>query len=143
VFHRIDHSFTMQLPPEQAQEVFNEDVASELAKQDEIEIVREEPGLIVLNDDDWHTTAWEQASEAERGDRPREAESGFGLRVESTYEREPVVPVHPGKGLRIEFHGEGAATSVRIHGHAEKSVREALEVLGTPGHWPEGRPVSR
>jgi hypothetical protein len=142
MFHHIDHRFTMALPPDRAQELFNEDVASELARQDEVEIVREEPGLIVLNDDDWNPAGWEDESEREEGDRPREAETGLGLRVESVYEREPLLPVHPGKGLRVEFSAENGATAVRIRGHAEKSVREALALLGTPGHWPEGRIAS-
>jgi hypothetical protein len=139
MFHRVDHSFTMALPPAQAQELFNEDVASELARQDEIEIVREEPGLIVLNDDDWHPASWrsEYHEEQERPEGPLSANEV--LRAESVSEREPVLPIHPGKGLRIEFHAEGDGTDVRIRGHAEKSVREALERLGTPGHWPEGR----
>jgi hypothetical protein len=70
VFHHIDHSFTIALPPDRAQELFNEDVASELARQDELEIVREEPGLIVLNDDDWNPAGWEGQSEREEGFRP-------------------------------------------------------------------------
>ncbi len=133
----------MALPPDRAQELFNEDVASELAKQDEFEIVREEPGLIVLNDDEWHPAAWWKENAEEHAHPVQEQQSSFGLMVASVAEREPLLPVNAGKGLRVEFRAEGGATAVRVHGHAEKSVREALELLGTPGHWPEGRISTR
>ena len=121
MFHRIDHRFTMALPPDRAQDVFNEDVASELARQDELKIVREEPGLIVFNSDVWTPEQWEFAeAPPARWDAPAPGGS-------------------EGRGLRVEFRAEDGATAVRIRGHAEKSVREALVLLGTPGHWPEGR----
>jgi hypothetical protein len=38
--------------------------------------------------------------------------------------------------IKVELTPEGAGTLVRIHGHAEGRLRTAIELLGTPGHWP-------
>jgi len=121
MLHHIDHRFTLPLPPDEAQAVFNEQVASELASQDEFKIVREEPGLIVLNDDTWRPEDWEFRK------------GGGAISIG------PVSDISAGQGLHVDFQAAGDGTAVHVHGHADKSVREALEALGTPGHWPEGR----
>jgi hypothetical protein len=41
--------------------------------------------------------------------------------------------------IKVELTPDGDGTQVRIHGHAEGRLRAAIELLGTPGHWPELR----
>src|SRR5262249_2499561 len=48
--------------------------------------------------------------------------------------------------IKVDLTPEGSGTLVRIHGHAGGRLRETIERLGTPGHWPgvrmtEGAPT--
>ena len=41
--------------------------------------------------------------------------------------------------IKFELSPDGVGKLVRIHGEAERRLREAIERLGTPGHWPAVR----
>jgi hypothetical protein len=110
---KIDHRFTMPMDLAQAQSVFVEQVASELARQYELKIWREEPGLLVLNDDIWHPEGWQFTGGSGRGAGRTQ-------------------PKRSGKTLRIEFTADDHGTAVRIQGRCERAVREQLETLGRP-----------
>lgn len=39
--------------------------------------------------------------------------------------------------ITVGFGAELTGTRVSITGHAEREIRDAIDELGTPGHWPE------
>ncbi len=153
---RIDHSFSMEKPPEVAQSMFVRDIAPELAKDRDFEIRRESPGELIFSDGaapgrDVDPDFEESSQEREdRGssDFPLGRDvadegsasppSGFELRgpnLDASLVSEGLDGVYA-RHICIEFKAEGASTVVRIHGHLERDLQHALERLGTPDHWP-------
>jgi hypothetical protein len=141
---RIDHSFTIEEPAELAQAMFVRDIAPELAKDRDFQIAHERPGQLVFSDG--IATAGDEES----------------VLAEDTHDEEPWAPIPSlvsrwpgrfvlgvgrggGEGLaavlsrhiKVDFTPDGAGTRVHVHGHVEHDVCHALELLGTPQHWPE------
>jgi len=104
----------MQVPPEKAEEMFVRDLAPELAKDRGFHITREDPGHLVFSDVPLETP-------------------GLDLRRGAAVEEIDLIARH----IRVEFTPEGSGTLVKLHGHAEKDIRDAIDKLGTPNHWPE------
>jgi hypothetical protein len=112
---RVEKTFVMQVPPEKAEDMFVRDLAPELAKDRGFHITREQPGRLVFSD------------------VPIESTQSLDLRYGASLEELDLLARH----IRVEFTPEGAGTQVRLHGHAEKDIRDAIDKLGTPNHWPE------
>jgi hypothetical protein len=141
---RIDHSFTIDKPAEQAQAMFVRDIAPELAKDRDFQIAHERPGQLVFSDG--IATAGDEQSVLEEGtheDEPWARIPALGSRWPGRF----VLSVDRGAGenlaavlprhIRVDFTPEGVGTRVHVHGHVEHDIRHALELLGTPRHWPE------
>lgn len=105
----------MQVPPDKAEEMFVGDLAPELAKDRGFHITHERPGQLVFSD------------------VPIESPGGFDARHGASVEEIDLLARH----IRVEFTPEGTGTLVKLHGHAEKDIRDAIDKLGTPDHWPE------
>ena len=134
----VDRSFHMEEPPAEAQRRFEEEVGWELHRDEGYALVREEPGRLRYSDGIVDDLSDEEA---------------FELRDPSafdTYERE-VTPRSGTEGayaglrdllarhIKVELTAEGTGTHVHIHGRAEGRLRDAIELLGEPGHWPQIR----
>ena len=108
----------MQLPPEQAQAMFVDEIAHELNAKAELAMCSDEPGRVSFNDGVVDIDTLPIA-------RSDDTELYTGLR-ELT-----------GHHLHVDFSADGAGTKVRMHGHVEHDVCGALERFGQPGEWPE------
>jgi hypothetical protein len=135
---RLDHTFSIDKPPEVAQAMFVRDIAPELAKDRGFQIAREDPGRLVFSDGTVPSAALDTLLEgaAQGHDEPWNEPSRSEARAGDNLAE--VLPRH----IRVDFTPEGSGTSVHVHGHVEHDVRHGLELLGTPQHWPEiaGRP---
>jgi hypothetical protein len=121
----IDHSFHMQEPPPQAQQRFEEEIGWELHRDEGFVAVKEAPGEI-----DYSDGRVDEVSDEHELPSPRRApspEAYAGLRELLA------------RRIKVELAPEGTGTLVRIHGHAEGRLRDAIVLLGAPGHWPEVR----
>jgi uncharacterized protein YndB with AHSA1/START domain len=105
----------MQVPPDKAEEMFVRDLAPELAKDRGFHITHEQPGHLVFSD------------------VPVESPGGLDTPRGASVEEIDLFARH----IRVEFTPEGTGTFVKLHGHAEKDIRDAIDKLGTPDHWPE------
>jgi hypothetical protein len=151
----IDYTFQMDGEPAATQEQFLSDLLPELAKHGEFHLLHERPGEIVLDDALDADTGLEGEAAAMRSERaigdeedlrddkpPGFARSigapgGSGTYWGSIRPAEPALDTLVSRHLHVEFAAADDGTKVRIHGHARKALRDALERLGTPGHWPE------
>jgi hypothetical protein len=144
----IDYSFEMSGNPDAAQALFMRDITPELARDASFHVVREHPGGLVF--DDALTEADADApgeqpglgDEEELTDEPPAAGSfiiGEGLSTKFTAPRplellgEDLLSRH----LHVDFSPGVSGTVVRVHGRARRALRDALQRLGTTGHWPE------
>jgi hypothetical protein len=141
---RIDHTFSIDRPPEVTQAMFVRDVAPELAKDRGFQIVHERPGQLVFSDGSEPSPETVSLLEGDAQEReepwnepdleqgPVAATRMLGL-LGAADNLAEVLPRH----IRVDFTPEGSGTSVRVHGHVEHDVRHGLELLGTARHWPE------
>jgi hypothetical protein len=143
----IDHSFEMSGNPDAARALFMRDITPELARDASFHLVREHPGRLVF--DDALTEEDADAAEAQPGpgdeeqltDEPPPAGGdiiGGGLTAKFAAPRplglgEDLLSRH----LHVEFSAGDSGTVVRVHGRARRALRDALQRLGTAGHWPE------
>jgi hypothetical protein len=144
---RIDHSFSVERPPDVAQAMFVRDIAPELARDRDFEIVRERPGQLVFSDG---VAAGSDLESAEIEESTQEREdlgtvdapvggSPADPRLRNLNARFVAddLPSLLARHIHVEFTPEATGTRVRVHGHLERDVCHALELLGTPRHWPE------
>jgi hypothetical protein len=158
---RVHRTFTMELAPERAQELFVRDIVPDLHRDGHFTAYREGPGELRLSDADFDR-------EPPAGGRlgaetldlddiadPDEFEvhdEEAGEPVLADVLRRGVEAEAPaaggGQGLRpldllashrlkVTFEPEGGGTRVSIRGSAHDDVGKGLERLGTPRHWPE------
>jgi hypothetical protein len=136
---RIDHSFSIDKPAAEAQAMFVRDIAPELARDRDFEVVRERPGELIFSDGvPADSGQLEQDLEEPMEDRrdPVAEVSAPGWRFNAFLGPDNLAGVLP-RHICVEFTDDGAGTRVRVHGHVERDVCHALEELGTPQHWPE------
>jgi hypothetical protein len=154
---RIDHSFSMEKPPEVAQSMFVRDIAPELAKDRDFQIRHERPGELVFSDgagpgEDVDPDIEETPQEQEDRDSvdfplgrsvadedATSPERGIELRgsnLDASLVSDGLDTLFA-RHVHVEFKADGAGTLVNIRGHLERDVEHALERLGTPNHWPE------
>ncbi len=130
---KIDHSFHMEEAPAQAQERFEEDIGWELHKDEGFVAIKETPGEIDYSDG----RVDERSDEQELPGGPLMWSGGLWAKGG------PSIGAYAGlrellaRTIKVDLTPEGTGTLVRIHGHAEGRLRRAIELLGTPGHWPE------
>jgi hypothetical protein len=139
---RIDYSFSIDKPPDVAQAMFVRDIAPELARDRDFQIARERPGHLIFSDGAVPRVDMEAPLEGEP--EPREdpwlPTDAAGVASDPYVERETVtddLPEMLPRHIHVDFSTEGTGTLVRVHGHIERDVCHALELLGTPQHWPE------
>jgi hypothetical protein len=111
----VEKTFLMPVPPGKAENMFVRDLAPELARDRGFHITHEQPGRLVFSD------------------VPTESPYGLDIRDGSALEEIDLFARH----IRVEFTPAGTGTRVRLHGHAERDIRDAIDKLGTPNHWPE------
>ncbi|MGO9763832.1 MAG: hypothetical protein ACLP1Q_21480 [Solirubrobacteraceae bacterium] len=116
---KVDHTFLMQQPPEQAQAMFVDEIAPELHKKADLAMYKDEPGHVLFND------GIVDPAELVGGGRSNDTELYSVLREVS------------GHHLHVDFEAEGSGTRVRIHGHVERKLRDGIDLFGEPGRWPE------
>jgi hypothetical protein len=93
--------------------MFEEEIVPELNRDEGFCLHTDAPGALHLTDDDG-----DPATDPAMYSRLREL---------------------TGRRLHVEFTPSNAGTEVRIHGHAERRLVEAIEQLGSPSHWPNVR----
>jgi hypothetical protein len=130
---RLDRIFQMQYPPEKAQELFVRDVAPAFAQAGAFVLYQEQPGELHFSEGDVATGAAQPSEPPLFGAADLETR-GVPLRAQ-----EPSTGLSRGfaRHIKVEFTPDGDGTRVEIKGHAEHDVRDAIDRLGTPGHWPE------
>jgi hypothetical protein len=154
----IDHNFLMKGDPAAAQEQFLSDLLPELAKDGMFHLEHQRPGELVFSDALEADAGREEEAAAMRSERAGgdEEELGDGPPPSVGPGRRTIeapdgggtywgsMPLNIAGGetllarhLHVEFSAAADGTEVRIHGHARKVLRDALERLGTAGHWPE------
>lgn len=144
---RIDHTFSVDKPPDVAQAMFVRDIAPELARDRDFQVTRERPGALIFSDGAPHDSD-EASSEVEESAQQREdlgsvdAPVGGALSNALTQNiNASLIPDDlPGllaRHIHVDFTAAAGGTSVRVHGHLERDVCHGLELLGTPQHWPE------
>ena len=118
---KLDHTFSVPLPLQQAKEQFQMDIGPGLRREGGFRVAQDESRRLVYSDgvvpsepaplggspDDWNTYARLRRLLARR--------------------------------IEVEFAPEGARTRVSLCGRAERDICGALNELGSPGHWPENR----
>lgn len=152
---RLSHTFTMSVTPAEAQAMFLRDIWPELAKDGEFRLYSQAPGLlrfsqgIIGSEESLEDLADpDVVGHAEEDDEPaataaEEAQAnpvfmgtgGIGVRPQpQTYSR---LRYLISRRLKVIFTAIPQGTSVEIKGSAEKLLAQAINRLGSPGHWPE------
>ena len=126
--------------------MFVRDIAPELARDRDFEIVRERPGQLVFSDGVAPGSDVEgdlEESSQEREDRgsedapiPGNPTVGLGVPLNASLVPDDL-PALFARHIRVDFSPEGNGTLVHVDGHLERDVRHGLDLLGTPQHWPE------
>ena len=144
---KLERTFHMDYPPEQAQVLFLRDVGPAFAQDGEFLLQHEKPGELRFSEGD-------VAASPTRPDEPplfserdieRVVEEGAEDSIEHGGGGIPMRALGGPTGLsrgfarhiKVEFTADGEGTHVVITGHAEHDLRDAIDRLGTPGHWPE------
>jgi hypothetical protein len=109
----VDHTFVVSAPPDQAQQMFEEEIVPELNRNYGFCLHADESGALLLTDNDT--------------DPATDPAMYSGLRALTA------------RRLHVEFTASNAGTDVRVHGHAERRLVEAIGQLGSPSHWPNVR----
>jgi hypothetical protein len=138
---KIDHTFSIDKPPDIAQAMFVRDIAPDLARDGEFQIAREHPGQLIFSDGAVPKADAESSLEGEPAQEepwiPADAAGvptdPFVRSVTVTDDLPEMFPRH----IHVDFSSDGTGTNVRVHGHVERDVCHGLERLGTPQHWPE------
>ena len=153
---RVNASFTMDVPPEQAQAMFVRDLLPDLYKDAGFVLYEERPGRLELSKgvvgDSVHSLAEladpDLAGHLEEIDEPELKRAEPGAPADAFQDAPggrrgpPGPPVYSdvrrwiSRRLDVEFAPEGTGTRVTLKGHAERDVRDALDRLGSTGHWP-------
>ena len=142
----IDYSFTMAADPAAAQSLFERDVVPALARDGEFHVVREHPGELVFDDalteDDADAVEERpgRGDEEKLSDEPRAASQLMDVGLAAKYTAPRPIGLGedlPARHLHVDFSAGDSGTVVRVHGHARRNLRDALQKLGTTGHWPE------
>jgi hypothetical protein len=130
---KLDRIFQMPYPPEQAQALFVRDVAPAFAQAGEFVLYEEEPGELHFSEGNVATGA------AHPGEAPLFGEAQLETRGVPARAQKPTSGMARGfaRHIKVEFTPDGDGTRVEIKGRAERDVRDAIDRLGTPGHWPE------
>jgi hypothetical protein len=129
---KVDHTFTMEQAPEQAQRRFVDEIASELHKKAGLAMCKDEPGHVMFNDgivdpDDLVEGAPMNDTGLHLG----------GARMNNDAELYSGLRELTGHRLYVDFEPEGSGSRVKIHGHVERKVRDGIDPFGQPGRWPE------
>ncbi len=106
----------MRVSPERAQEMFIRDIAPELHRAGAFSLYRQRPGSLAFSDG--LVSAYE--------------DGGLYSFLRRALSRR----------IKVSFQPDGAGTVVALNGGAGRNIRDALDRLGQPGHWPEGREVA-
>jgi hypothetical protein len=132
----FERTFHMDYPPEQAQALFLRDVGPAFAHDAEFLLQHEQPGELLF-------------SEGDLGLPPGPLDEGLPFGNKEIDAAELTASLSRNRGrpdglarafaahIKVEFTTEGEGTRVELKGHAEHDLREAIDRLGTPGHWPE------
>jgi hypothetical protein len=155
---RIENSFEMDVPPEQAQAMFVRDIAPDLAKDGGFQPAHEKPGLLLYSDalgnfgaefDPEEVADPDVVGHEEEDDEPEvtAAEESHEIRLgaigiePNVQYRDPTLYAAlrrlTARHVKVQFEAEGGGTRVTISGSAEHDIRRGLDELGTQGHWPE------
>ncbi len=116
---RVDHRFRIGVAPPDARRMVEEELGWELRRRAGFALVRREPLRLLFSDFGSGTWAF--------SGKPRRL-GLYGRLRELTARR-----------LEVELAPDGAGTILRIRGHADQDLCEAIERLGAPGQWPERR----
>lgn len=112
----------MPVSPQEAKELFQEEIGPELRREGEFGLARDESRRLVYSDG--VVPAEEPAPLL---GAPRDW--GVYAKLRRLMARR----------ITVEFVSTGTGTRVSLRGSAERDVCAGLEKLGSPGHWPENR----
>lgn len=158
---RIHNSFTIDVPPERAQEMFVRDIVPDLHRDGRFTLYREGPGEVRLSDanpdrepalgrgaaggalldlddiadPDEFEAHEEEAGEPALADALRRGTDAEGRTAEGGREP-PSLELLASHRIKVTFVPEGEGTRVTIRGSARHDVGAGLERLGRPDHWP-------
>jgi hypothetical protein len=100
----------------QAQERFKNEVGPQLHRVGEFALCRNQPGTLIYSDGVVDPVA-------------------FGGRDGYDYS---ILRRLTARRLRVSFEPVATGTTITIRGHAERTIRDAINRLGEPGQWPQG-----
>jgi hypothetical protein len=129
---KIERSFHMDYAPDQAQALFLRDVGPAFAQDAEFLLQHEKPGELRFSEGDLPAGPGPSDETPMLSEQVIEAASPRRYQGPSTGISRAFA-AH----IKVEFTPEGDGTHVEITGHAEHELRDAIDRLGTPGHWPE------
>ncbi len=127
--------------------MFVRDIAPELARDRDFQVVRERPGQLVFSDG-VPPDPIEAGSELEESSGQKEDLGSMNApaggdpsdplmrNINARLVPDDVPRLLP-RHMHVDFSAAGSGTSVRVHGHLERDVCHGLKLLGTPQHWPE------
>jgi hypothetical protein len=118
---RLNHTFTISVPPEQAKEEFQEEIGPDLRRDGGFQIAHDGSRRLVYSDGIVS---------------PEPAPLGGYPTNWNTYARLRRLLA---RRITVEFVPEGAGTKVSLRGSVERGICTGLEELGSPGHWPGNR----
>lgn len=158
---RVHNSFTMEVAPERAQEMFVRDLVPDLHRDGRFTVYRERPGELRLSDADfgsegpgggrWAAVDFQELDELaepdefeaheEEGAEPALADAlrrgADAEAIGADGHRHPSLDLLASHRLKVTFEPDGPGTRVTIRGGAHDDVRTGLQRLGTARHWPE------
>jgi hypothetical protein len=118
---KLDHTFLMSVPPQEAKAQFQADIGPELRSNGSLRLAQDESRRLVYSD-----------GVVSREPAPL-GESAYDWNTYAKLRRLLA------RRIKVEFAPDGAGTRVSLRGKAERDICAALNLLGALGQWPENR----
>ncbi len=132
----LERTFHMDYPPEEAQALFLRDVGPALAADAEFLLQHEHPGELLFSEGDLGLSPGPLDEGLPFGNREIDAAEFSASRARYRGPPDGLARAFAAH-IKVEFTADGEGTLVEVKGHTERKLRDAMEKLGTAGHWPE------
>jgi len=132
----LERTFHMDYPPEQAQALFLRDVGPAIAQDAEFLLQHEHPGELLFSEGDLGLPPGPLDEGLPFGNREIDSAEVSAARGRLQGRPDGLARAFAAH-IKVEFKPDGEGTRVEIKGHAEHELRDAIDRLGTSGHWPE------
>ena len=133
---KVHYAFHMPDAPAAAQALFVEDLATEFHQKFELALAKEEPGHLLFSDGLVDVNSLPPLASGAIG-TSLILGGGAGIVERNDVGLYSALREITAHHLHVEFEPDGSGTLVKILGHVESELREAIECFGSPGHWPD------